>query len=144
MAWPSRSGRGPERRSGRGPRDPRVRPLSRYSTLSPLHATDRPGHRPGIGPPVLRYTHAGMRTIDLRAEPHAAIPRPRAGGEPLDAVREVIAAVRGRGDRALVELTERFDGARLDDLRVPDEDIEAAAATAPEALLAALHEAPPR
>ena len=97
-----------------------------------------------LGRPVLRYTHAGMRTIDLRAEPNAPIPRPRAGGEPLDAVREIIAAVRERGDRALVELTERFDGARLDDLRVPEEDIEAAAAAAPEALLAALHEAAAR
>jgi len=55
----------------------------------------------------------------------------------------------GRGHRMSLlvrsnELTERFDGARLDDLRVPDEDIEAAAAAAPEALLAALHEAAAR
>src|SRR2546423_7183346 len=85
-----------------------------------------------------------MRIIDLRAEPHALIPRPGTGCEPLDAVREVIAAVRERGDRALVELTERYDGARLDDLRVPVEDVDAAAASAPEALLAALHEAAAR
>ena len=89
-----------------------------------------------------------MRTVDLRADPQAPIPRPptghEAGSQTLDAVRAVIAAVRERGDAAVLELTERFDGARLDDLRVPDEEIKAAAADAPEALLAAMHEAAAR
>jgi histidinol dehydrogenase len=89
-----------------------------------------------------------MRTIDLRADPHATIPRPLTGDEAgsayLEAVREVIADVRRRGDAALLELTERFDGARLDALRVPEEEIKAAAAAAPEALIDALHEAAAR
>jgi histidinol dehydrogenase len=43
-------------------------------------------------------------------------------------VRRIIAAVRKRGDRALVELTRRFDGIRLRprDLRVPGEALAAA------------------
>ena len=43
-----------------------------------------------------------------------------------NAVREILAAVRERGDDAVRELTERFDGARVDDLRVPSEEIQAA------------------
>ncbi|HYR61194.1 MAG TPA: histidinol dehydrogenase [Actinomycetota bacterium] len=89
-----------------------------------------------------------MRTIDLRDDPHAPIPRPltgdEAGGSALAAVREVIARVRQGGDAALIELTERFDGARLDALRVPEEEIKAAAASAPDALLDAIHEAAAR
>src|SRR5712691_6238642 len=85
-----------------------------------------------------------MRIIDLRATPGASIPRPRTGDDPLEAVRSIIAAVRERGDAALIELTERFDGARLGELLVPEEDIKAAAAAAPEALLDAMHEAAAR
>ena len=83
-----------------------------------------------------------MRTIDLRSDPHALIPRPVTGedgaGAALEAVRGVIADVRRRGDAALRELTERFDGARLDALRVPEQDIKAAAAAAPRGLLDAM------
>ena len=85
-----------------------------------------------------------MRTLDLRAEPGLPIPRPSPGPEPLDAVRAVIAAVRERGDAALKEFTERFDGARLTDLRVPDAEIKAAAEAAPPALMAAMREAADR
>ncbi len=44
------------------------------------------------------------------------------------AVREILDAVARDGDRALVELTERFDGVRLDPagLRIPPGDLEAA------------------
>ncbi len=44
------------------------------------------------------------------------------------AVSEIIAAVRERGDAALVELTARFDkvSLRVDELRVPPDEIEAA------------------
>ena len=44
------------------------------------------------------------------------------------AVREILDAVAREGDRALVELTERFDGVRLDPagLRIPPGDLEAA------------------
>src|SRR6266566_3691937 len=89
-----------------------------------------------------------MRTIDLRTDPHTPIPRPVTGDESgsaaLEAVRDVIADVRRRGDAALRELTERFDGARLDTVRVPEQDIKEAAATAPQGLLDAMHEAAAR
>ena len=42
------------------------------------------------------------------------------------AVLEIIAAVRARGDEALKSYTEKFDGVRLDSLRVTDEEIETA------------------
>ena len=56
------------------------------------------------------------------------IPRPKTVGaqaNPEETVREVIENVRLRGDRALVEYTERFDRATiaLDGIRVPEETI---------------------
>jgi histidinol dehydrogenase len=45
---------------------------------------------------------------------------------PVSAVREIIAAVRARGDEALRELTHKFDGCDLDDSRVPAADIASA------------------
>ena len=55
-------------------------------------------------------------------------------------VDEIIEAVRSGGDRALLELTERFDRCRLspDRIRVSPEEIEAAANSVPPALLDAL------
>ena len=44
------------------------------------------------------------------------------------AVRSICAEVGRRGDDALFELTERFDGARLESLRVADDEIAAATA----------------
>ena len=41
-------------------------------------------------------------------------------------MRALLADVRQRGDDALRELTERFDGARIDELRVPDQEVQAA------------------
>ena len=57
------------------------------------------------------------------------IPRPRpvdSGGDPARAVANIIEDVRLRGDAALVELTQRFDGASLDaqSLRVEEDVIE--------------------
>ncbi|HEX4491110.1 MAG TPA: histidinol dehydrogenase [Acidimicrobiia bacterium] len=72
-----------------------------------------------------------LTRLDLRGyegDLAEAIPRP-AGAEPdvVDAVREIITAVRERGDEALRELTQRFDGCVLvDDLRVPELEIERA------------------
>ena len=43
-----------------------------------------------------------------------------------DAARRIVADVRDRGDEALLEYTERFDGVRPDSIRVPLEDIEKA------------------
>ena len=85
-----------------------------------------------------------MRRIDLRADPSAPIPRPPAGPEPVEAVRAIMEAVRERGDAAVLEFTERFDGPRLESLRVPESEIKAAAAAAPADLMAAMAEAADR
>jgi histidinol dehydrogenase len=45
---------------------------------------------------------------------------------PIEEVRALLADVRARGDEALRDLTERFDGARIDALRVPDDEVQAA------------------
>jgi histidinol dehydrogenase len=57
---------------------------------------------------------------------------------PVAAVREIIADVRARGDDALRDLTERFDGCRIDDLRVPEKEILATLDDAPAPFRAAL------
>ncbi len=44
----------------------------------------------------------------------------------MAAVKEILADVRARGDEALADLTERFDGVRPPHLRVPAEEIAAA------------------
>lgn len=72
-----------------------------------------------------------LTQIDLRGIPavelSSHLPRPDVAGEgPVAAVRDILADVRARGDEAVRELTERFDGVRLDDLRVPVEEIRAA------------------
>lgn len=72
-----------------------------------------------------------LTRIDLRGVPAGELPgrlpRPEVGGEgPVAAVREILADVRTRGDDALRDLTERFDGVRLDELRVPPVEIAAA------------------
>ena len=66
-----------------------------------------------------------LERLDLRgvtdpAELGRRLPRPAADGErPVAAVRAILADVRERGDAAVRELTERFDGVDLDELRVP-------------------------
>ena len=47
--------------------------------------------------------------------------------EALETVAPIVADVRARGDEALLEWTERFDGPRPDGLRVPEQTIDAAA-----------------
>jgi histidinol dehydrogenase len=70
----------------------------------------------------------GTGTDDLRRR----LPRPRSQTEPpVDDVRAVLAEVRERGDDALRDLTERFDGVRIDDLRVPPAEVAAALDTIP-------------
>ncbi|MFQ5795250.1 MAG: histidinol dehydrogenase [Candidatus Bipolaricaulia bacterium] len=58
----------------------------------------------------------------------------------VPAVSEIIATVRRRGDAALIEYTERFDGIRLSDseIRVSEETLAEAYAAVGEAILAAL------
>ncbi len=66
------------------------------------------------------------------------LPRPDITADgPTDAVREIIADVRERGDASLVELTSRFDGVDLEAIAVPPAEIaEAVAAQTPEVLAA--------
>lgn len=73
---------------------------------------------------------ARMRRIEGRSEALAAVTRARAtttDPQVRSAVADILASVAERGDAAVRELTERFDGARLDDLRVPPEQLAAAA-----------------
>ena len=84
-----------------------------------------------------------LRRLDLRGtgsgDLRRRLPRPAAQTEPpVDEVRAVLAAVRERGDDALRELTERFDGVRIDDIRVPVEEVTAALDAIPADLREAL------
>ena len=67
-------------------------------------------------------------------------PRPGPGTDPRASVGEILDAVRTRGDEALIELTHRFDGARLtaETVRVPVADIDKARSLVRPELLAAL------
>lgn len=77
-------------------------------------------------------------TADLRAR----LPRPEVGGDaPTAAVREILAEVRKRGDAAVREYTERFDGASLDNLRVGAAELGSALTAIPASLRSALEEA---
>ena len=71
-----------------------------------------------------------LTTLDLRGTAPGVppdLPRPeQAGDGPITVVREILAAVRERGDEALRELTKRFDGVELGELRVPASEIVAA------------------
>jgi histidinol dehydrogenase len=72
----------------------------------------------------------------------AALPRPGAAKEPpLAAVQAILADVRARGDAAVRECTERFDGVTLDQLRVPASELEAALTAIPPLLREALEAA---
>ena len=63
-----------------------------------------------------------LKTLDLRetaGDYLRHLPRPKAATfPPTDVVREIVAAVRARGDAALLEYTERFDKVSLDELEV--------------------------
>ena len=77
-----------------------------------------------------------LTRIDLRGvdrDVRSRLPRPHdRETAPIDAVREILAEVRKRGDAAVREYTQRFDGVALEDLRVE-----------PPALAAALRATPP-
>jgi histidinol dehydrogenase len=89
-----------------------------------------------------------LQRLDLRGirgDLAGVLPRPQvAGEEPVAAVRAILDEVRGGGDAALRACTERFDGVRLDDLRVPPAECEAALAAIPGPLRAALEAAAER
>ncbi|MEE2038501.1 histidinol dehydrogenase [Nocardiopsis sp. CT-R113] len=82
--------------------------------------------------------------IDLRGtqgDPREALPRAELDvAAAADRVRPICEDVRHRGTEALIELTERFDGVRLTDIRVPAETIKAALADLDPAVRAALEE----
>jgi histidinol dehydrogenase len=61
-----------------------------------------------------------------------------------DAVGEIIGLVRDGGDKALFDLTERFDNLRLDSLRVPDSERDAAYGKVDEQIIEMLVEAEAR
>ena len=71
-----------------------------------------------------------LRRLDLRGagnDLRGRLPRPaQAASGPIEAVRSILADVAERGDDAVRELTERFDGVTLTDLRVPPGDVAAA------------------
>ncbi|MDP1806814.1 MAG: histidinol dehydrogenase, partial [Acidimicrobiales bacterium] len=83
-----------------------------------------------------------LSRLDLRGaggDLRSRLPRPTpAGPPPIDAVREILAEVRKRGDDAVREYTLRFDKADLDELRVPQESLQAALKATPPALRIAL------
>ena len=83
-----------------------------------------------------------LRRLDLRGaglDLRDRLPRPTQAGEgPLAAVQAILADVRARGDEAVRELTEKFDGARFDELRVPPGEVAGALARIPAELREAL------
>jgi histidinol dehydrogenase len=86
-----------------------------------------------------------LSRLDLRGaggDLKSRLPRPAPSGPPpIDAVREILAEVRKRGDDAVREYTLRFDKADLDALRVPPERLKAALAATPPTLRLALEAA---
>ena len=73
-----------------------------------------------------------VRRLDARdRDPYEIVSKLRREGGFLsarvrDAARSIVEDVRERGDDALLEYTERFDGVRPDPIRVPTEEIERA------------------
>jgi histidinol dehydrogenase len=85
-----------------------------------------------------------LTVLDRRgcADPAADLPRPAiTGDEPTAVVRAIVDDVRQRGDVALRELTRRLDGAAIDRIEVPGEDLLAATGRVAPDVLAALEAA---
>ncbi len=91
---------------------------------------------PPLAPPALARVDVRGATEDLAS----LLPAPHIVDDTTatDAVRRILAQVRAGGDQALRGLTERFDGVRVDDLRVPSDDLRAALDEIPAALRDAL------
>ncbi len=78
---------------------------------------------------MLTRLDLGAATGDLAGR----LPRPDPGGEgPVAAVQAIVADVRDRGDAAVIELTERFDGVTLAALRVPVDEVADGAGERPD------------
>jgi histidinol dehydrogenase len=82
-----------------------------------------------------RYDRDVLTRLDLRGQgPDVGgrLPRPSpAGDAPLEAVRQILAEVRKRGDAAVREYTERFDRVAVDELRVDPAEVASALGAVP-------------
>jgi histidinol dehydrogenase len=90
---------------------------------------------------VTMFSFPMLSRLDLRgadADLGALIARADDDGAAIEAVREIVADVRARGDDALRDLTERLDGCRIDELRVPAAELQQALDDARPELRAAL------
>ena len=87
-----------------------------------------------------------LTRLDVRGRSGLDLPRPERGStdDVRDAVREIVADVRIRGDAALVDLTRRFDRVELESIRVPTAEVSAALAAQPEELRARSRPPPSR
>jgi histidinol dehydrogenase len=85
-----------------------------------------------------------LTRIDLRGsatDPRRLLPRAALDvSAAMERVRPVVEAVREHGAQAVIDATERFDGVRLERLRVPTAEIAAATEALDPALRAALEE----
>ena len=92
-----------------------------------------------------QYRCGVLSRLDVRGvrDLSGALPRPSVAEDPavVEAVRAILDDVRTRGDGAVRDLTERFDGVRLDDLAVPAADCKRALESIPTELRAALEQA---
>jgi histidinol dehydrogenase len=84
--------------------------------------------------------------VDLRGfhgDPRDRLPAPPIvdDGPAAETVRNILVDVRKRGDAALIELTEKFDGVAGSDIRVPDAHVAAAPHRVPPELRRALEAA---
>jgi histidinol dehydrogenase len=90
-------------------------------------------------------TGALLTRIDLRGRRAVAglLPAPAIVDDPqaAAAVRAILDEVRNQGDAGLRAATERFDGVRIDDIRVPNDEVKAALDVIPAELRRALEEA---
>ena len=86
-----------------------------------------------------------LTRLDLRGvsgDLRALLPGPKPVEEgPVRVVKEILAAVKAGGDEAVAELTQRFDGVVPPSLRIPPEEIAAAAEQVSPELRTALEEA---
>src|SRR5437762_12316971 len=86
-----------------------------------------------------------MNRLDLRGVTGDLLPRlPRptmAEQLPIESVRALLDEVKAGGDAAVRALTERYDGAAVDELRVPQSELDAALAAIPPLLREALEAA---
>lgn len=83
-----------------------------------------------------------LNLLDLRGQGTdvaGQLPRPTIAGDgPLEVVRSIIEDVQARGDVVLLELTEKFDGVKLDRVLVDDAELDAAVASLSPELRAAM------